>query len=152
MRSRPSERAEAQTFDDEAMALHHAAAATSEADEALADRLETFARASLGRGVMAAPGAATAWFEAARLSEDTSLKEERTLRGTRLTPQERAVAKLVAQGKRNREIAADLVVSVKTVEYHLGHVYQKLNVAGCGSRRPRSRQRSRRTRPPSPGR
>jgi DNA-binding CsgD family transcriptional regulator len=47
---------------------------------------------------------------------------------TRLTPQELAVARLVASGLTNRETAAELVVSVKTVEYHLGHVYQKLGV------------------------
>jgi DNA-binding NarL/FixJ family response regulator len=47
---------------------------------------------------------------------------------TRLTPQELAVARLVATGLTNREVAAELVVSVKTVEYHLGHVYQKLGV------------------------
>src|SRR6185295_16067205 len=36
-----------------------------------------------------------------------------------LTPQELAVARLVAAGRANREVAAELVVSVKTVEYHL---------------------------------
>lgn len=41
--------------------------------------------------------------------------------GTRrsLTPQELAVADLVADGLTNREVAQRLVVSVKTVEYHL---------------------------------
>ena len=46
-----------------------------------------------------------------------------------LTAQENAVARLVAQGLTNRQIARELVVSVKTVEYHLGHVYAKLQVA-----------------------
>jgi DNA-binding CsgD family transcriptional regulator len=46
----------------------------------------------------------------------------------RLTPQEQAVAHLVAKGLRNRDVAAELVVSVKTVEYHLGNVYRKLGV------------------------
>jgi DNA-binding CsgD family transcriptional regulator len=47
----------------------------------------------------------------------------------RLTPQELAVARLVAQGLTNREVASQLVVSVKTVEYHLGHCYAKVGVS-----------------------
>ena len=45
-----------------------------------------------------------------------------------LTPQELAVARLVAAGRTNRETAAALVVSVKTIEYHLGNTYTKLGV------------------------
>jgi DNA-binding CsgD family transcriptional regulator len=47
---------------------------------------------------------------------------------TTLTPQELAVARLVAEGHRNQEIADELVLSVKTVSYHLGHVYTKLGI------------------------
>jgi DNA-binding CsgD family transcriptional regulator/tetratricopeptide (TPR) repeat protein len=47
---------------------------------------------------------------------------------TSLTPQELAVARLVAAGRTNRQAAAELVVSVKTIEYHLGHAYAKLAV------------------------
>jgi DNA-binding CsgD family transcriptional regulator/tetratricopeptide (TPR) repeat protein len=45
-----------------------------------------------------------------------------------LTPQELAVAHLVAKGLRNREVATELVVSVKTVEYHLANVFRKVAV------------------------
>src|SRR5215218_2194273 len=45
-----------------------------------------------------------------------------------LTPQELAVARLVAAGRTNRQAAAELVVSVKTIEYHLGNAYAKLGV------------------------
>jgi DNA-binding CsgD family transcriptional regulator len=47
---------------------------------------------------------------------------------TRLTPAEVTVARLVAAGRTNREVAAELLVSTKTVESHLGHVYAKLGV------------------------
>ena len=47
---------------------------------------------------------------------------------TDLTPQEQAVARLVAAGRTNREVAAELVVSVKTVEYHLGNIFAKLRI------------------------
>ncbi len=45
-----------------------------------------------------------------------------------LTPQEVIVAQLVAGGLTNREVAQRLSVSVKTIGYHLGHVYAKLGV------------------------
>jgi DNA-binding CsgD family transcriptional regulator len=45
-----------------------------------------------------------------------------------LTPQEDAVTALVARGLSNREVAAELFVSPKTVQYHLTRVYAKLGV------------------------
>ncbi|NNG37722.1 helix-turn-helix transcriptional regulator [Flexivirga sp. ID2601S] len=45
-----------------------------------------------------------------------------------LTPQEEAVATLVADGRSNKEVAAELFLSVKTVQYHLTRVYAKLGV------------------------
>ncbi|QYC41409.1 Putative HTH-type transcriptional regulator [Nonomuraea coxensis DSM 45129] len=48
-----------------------------------------------------------------------------------LTPQELSTATLVAHGLTNRQIAAELFISVKTVEYHIGKIYTKL---GIGSR------------------
>jgi ATP/maltotriose-dependent transcriptional regulator MalT len=45
-----------------------------------------------------------------------------------LTPAEWRVADLTRRGLRNREIAQALFVSLKTVETHLGRIYQKLGV------------------------
>ena len=45
-----------------------------------------------------------------------------------LTPAELAVARLVAAGRSNRESAAELYVSVKTVEFHPGHIFGKLGI------------------------
>ena len=45
-----------------------------------------------------------------------------------LTPREREIAALAAGGASNRDIAARLVVSVRTVENHLQHAYRKLGV------------------------
>ena len=47
---------------------------------------------------------------------------------TDLTSQELVVARLAADGHSNREIADELVVSIKTIEYHLRNAFQKLAV------------------------
>jgi len=46
-----------------------------------------------------------------------------------LTPSERRIAAMAAQGLSNRQIAQGLFLSVKTVEMHLGHSYSKLSIA-----------------------
>lgn len=48
-----------------------------------------------------------------------------------LTPREREVAALIAQGLTNREIASRLIVAGRTAE---GHVQNILNKLGCNSR------------------
>ena len=45
-----------------------------------------------------------------------------------LTAQELVVARLAALGRSNREIADELVVSIKTIEYHLRNAFAKLGV------------------------
>jgi DNA-binding CsgD family transcriptional regulator len=46
----------------------------------------------------------------------------------RLTPQELRVGLAVAEGVTNREVATQLFMSVKTVEYHLGSIFRKLGL------------------------
>ena len=45
-----------------------------------------------------------------------------------LTPSERRVADLAAQGMSNRDIAQALFVTQRTVETHLTHAFQKLSI------------------------
>ncbi|MEV6171432.1 AAA family ATPase [Streptomyces sp. NPDC051954] len=54
--------------------------------------------------------------------------ERRTRGAALLTPQELAVARRAASGLTNRQVARELVISVKTVEYHLGRLYPKLGI------------------------
>jgi DNA-binding NarL/FixJ family response regulator len=45
-----------------------------------------------------------------------------------LTPREREVLHLIAQGRRNRDIAEELVISEKTVNHHVSNIFSKLQV------------------------
>ena len=47
-----------------------------------------------------------------------------------LTPREREIAKLAARGRTSKDVAGDLVLSVRTVDNHLANVYAKLGIPG----------------------
>jgi DNA-binding NarL/FixJ family response regulator len=56
------------------------------------------------------------------------LRAARDADGGPLTAREREIAELVADGRTNREIAAQLVLSPRTIEAHLRNIYGKLDV------------------------
>jgi DNA-binding CsgD family transcriptional regulator len=74
---------------------------------------------------------AAAWAERAReelrASGETARKRDPAL-VDELTPRELEIALQVADGGTNREVAARLFLSPKTVELHLGRVYRKLGI------------------------
>ena len=45
-----------------------------------------------------------------------------------LTARQLAVARAVAEGKSNRQVARELYITVKTVEYHVGQIFAKLGI------------------------
>jgi DNA-binding CsgD family transcriptional regulator len=75
---------------------------------------------------------ASRWTERAaqelRASGETARRRDVTT-ATELTPQERQVAALVRQGLSNRDVAAQLFVSPRTVDFHLRNCYSKLGVS-----------------------
>jgi DNA-binding CsgD family transcriptional regulator len=75
---------------------------------------------------------ATPWAQRAaaelRASGETARRRDVTT-ATELTAQERQVAALVRQGLSNRDAAARLFVSPRTIDFHLRNVFSKLGVA-----------------------
>jgi len=69
---------------------------------------------------------------AKRLHDDESRPRDRNGQrqnhGPRLTSRESEVLQLVAEGSANKQVAAELGISIKTVEKHRQHVMQKLNI------------------------
>ncbi len=64
-----------------------------------------------------------------RLAARHVMARQRAQRHVELTPREREVLFLVAEGLTNAQIAQRLVVSQETVKFHLRNIYQKLGVS-----------------------
>jgi DNA-binding CsgD family transcriptional regulator len=78
-------------------------------------------------GLGAAPWAERARGELNATGESARKRDASTIDD--LTPQELRIAQLVAAGASNRDVAAQIFVSPKTVEYHLRKVFMKLGIA-----------------------
>jgi DNA-binding CsgD family transcriptional regulator len=75
------------------------------------------------------------WAERARAelrASGAKLRRRLPHEGEELTPQEHQIALHVAEGKRNKEVAAALLLSHKTVDFHLRRIYRKLDVRSRG--------------------
>jgi len=128
--------------DEAAAAYHRALAAHDQLPQLRYDRARTLLalgalqrRRNQRRAAWASLAEATGLFEevgAARWAEHARTELSRLgLRpsaGDALTPMEEHVAQLAASGLTNREVAAALFVSPKTVDAHLTRIYRKLDI------------------------
>jgi DNA-binding CsgD family transcriptional regulator len=127
----------------EAALGHHAALDETETAEAFRTRLcygERLRRARRRREArvqlrLAIEGfdalGATPWAERARVELQASGEIARRRDAStldELTAHELKIARLVAEGASNRDVAARLYLSTKTVEYHLSRIYRKAGV------------------------
>jgi len=95
---------------------------------------------SLGRTAEAREHSDPAWEVARRLGAAPLLEELRAAGSTAaarvapepgtLTPREREILTLVAQGRSNGEIARQLFISAKTVSVHVSNILAKLGASG----------------------
>lgn len=96
----------------------HRARRRTEARERLREALVGFERLRAG-----------AWARQARDElRVAGARRRRAPAGDALTRQEQRVVAAVRRGASNREIAADMFLSPRTVEFHLRQIYRKLNV------------------------
>ncbi|MGH3037937.1 MAG: response regulator transcription factor, partial [Gaiellaceae bacterium] len=78
---------------------------------------------------------ADAWAERARAelrATGARVRRRQSWEAEELTPQELQIALHVARGMTNREVGAALFLSHKTIEFHLGRIYRKLNMSSRG--------------------
>jgi DNA-binding CsgD family transcriptional regulator len=119
---------------ERALALHRQAGATLElarthllfAHHLRRDRRPTAAREHLREAMqLFHTHGATYWVE--RTSTELRAAAPAPAPGG-LTPQQTQIARLVADGETNREIARTLVLSPRTVEHHLRNIYTRLGI------------------------
>jgi DNA-binding CsgD family transcriptional regulator len=117
----------------------HRALPASGPDEDVASELEQSASRAEARGGLAA--AAAFLRRSVALTEETLVRARRELQATGgtvrkrreearndLTPREEQIARLAREGRTNPEIGAQLFISARTVEWHLGKIFAKLGI------------------------
>jgi DNA-binding CsgD family transcriptional regulator len=133
--TRPAEEAfrEAVELGDALPAFEHARTRLLYGEWLRRERRRTEARPHLRRALEqfetlgAMPWAARAEAELRASGETARKRDPSTL--DQLTPRERTIADLAASGLTNPEIGAQLFLSPRTIEYHLGKVFSKLGIA-----------------------
>ncbi|KQR44011.1 LuxR family transcriptional regulator [Frigoribacterium sp. Leaf164] len=108
-------------------AVHAAAEGRSTLSPSVLDRVIEVAA---GRGGGAGPGAGQGVGPVAGTGVDAAVVVGEVERFERLTEREAEVARAVARGLTNAQVAADLFITLATVKTHVGHVYEKLEVEG----------------------
>ena len=91
------------------------------------DRKRRAARETLERALAVFDELGAALWASTTRSELSRIGGRAPSRGD-LTPSEQRIAKLVGEGKTNKEVAAILVVADRTVESALTQIYRKLDV------------------------
>lgn len=92
--------------------------------QAAEDLVQAISEVSRG-GIYVSPGVSQALVDACKAAADHG--------PDRLTPRERQVVQLVAEGKSTKQIAAVLEITPKTAEFHRMRVMKKLNVHDVAS-------------------
>jgi DNA-binding CsgD family transcriptional regulator len=120
---------------DQALAFHDRMQGPFERGRTVMARGVILRRARRKREARESLGQALAVFEnlgtplwAAKARAELARIGGRAPAGDELTPTERRIADLVAEGKTNKEVAAILVVAERTVESALTQIYRKLDV------------------------
>jgi len=95
-------------------------------DATLEDLVNTIRSVANGAHELQPPGPSTLFSEIARYAASNGRPE--ALKAVRMTPQEREVINLIAEGLENKEIAGRLHVSIHAVKGHVRNIMEKLTL------------------------
>jgi DNA-binding NarL/FixJ family response regulator len=98
--------------------------------DAAAREIATAIRTAAAGGSYVSPEISA--FLLTRIQRGSALREEKPAL-EQLTPSERKILKLIAQGRTSKEVADDLAISYRTVENHRANICAKLGLSGTNS-------------------